>query len=591
MRIVSFSVQNYRSIVQARKLNISDNLTVLIGQNNEGKSNFLSAIGLVLAILDNLSVASLDDVRRYFQRQQLRRNPARRRIGTTRSLEYEWLRDFPVSLQEAKPKGLSVFTVEFRLTEAETAHFKEEIGHNLNGLLPVQISLGREELKFAIAKQGRGQGPLSQKAREIAAFIGKLFESTYIPAIRPAGLTYEIVEEMVARELSSLQKKEEDRFKKAVEQIEKLQQGVVSALAANIQRTIAQFIPSVREIEIRFDEENISRAIRRSCEIFVDDGVRTSLQEKGDGIKSLIALAMMRHSRNGEQQTESNMLAIEEPESHLHPGAIHEIRRVLLEISQRSQVIITTHCPILVNRDAINSNIVVAKNKATQAKNIAEIRQILGVQTADNLSNTEVMLVVEGEDDRASILHILSLMPAIAPMLQNGRLNAESMGGCSNLRYRLGQLDNTICRHHVLLDDDAAGREAVKKATEAKLLQIRDVTMTVTPDLKESEFEDLVDPRLYAEVIRRQYGVDLGADAFRKSRSKWSSRMEAVFKSQGKPFPDALLTEIKYAVSAAICESKTGFFLAHRRQPIDALAEALVEKLSPEKAKDAVKRN
>ncbi|MBK8686880.1 MAG: AAA family ATPase [Betaproteobacteria bacterium] len=52
MELVSFSVSNYRSITSAYKLPIRSP-TVLIGPNNEGKSNILRAL-VTSAILGNL---------------------------------------------------------------------------------------------------------------------------------------------------------------------------------------------------------------------------------------------------------------------------------------------------------------------------------------------------------------------------------------------------------------------------------------------------------------------------------------------------------------------------------------------------------
>ena len=46
------------------------------------------------------------------------------------------------------------------------------------------------------------------------------------------------------------------------------------------------------------------------------------------------------------------LIAIEEPERNLHPGALTEIANVLEQIAQRSQVIITTHSSQLL--DAFN---------------------------------------------------------------------------------------------------------------------------------------------------------------------------------------------------------------------------------------------
>ena len=55
MKLVAFSVRNYRSIVEAYKLSLG-NYTVLVGPNNEGKSNILKAIALSLAVLTRARV-------------------------------------------------------------------------------------------------------------------------------------------------------------------------------------------------------------------------------------------------------------------------------------------------------------------------------------------------------------------------------------------------------------------------------------------------------------------------------------------------------------------------------------------------------
>jgi len=45
MQLVNFSVTNYRSITKAHKINLQ-NITVLVGRNNEGKSNILMALNV-----------------------------------------------------------------------------------------------------------------------------------------------------------------------------------------------------------------------------------------------------------------------------------------------------------------------------------------------------------------------------------------------------------------------------------------------------------------------------------------------------------------------------------------------------------------
>jgi predicted ATP-dependent endonuclease of OLD family len=49
----------------------------------------------------------------------------------------------------------------------------------------------------------------------------------------------------------------------------------------------------------------------------VDDGTETSLALKGDGVKSLAALSLLKEK---EKLLGTSIIAMEEPESHLHPG-------------------------------------------------------------------------------------------------------------------------------------------------------------------------------------------------------------------------------------------------------------------------------
>ena len=50
VKLIKFSATNYRSITSAHRINFSDT-TVLIGRNNEGKSNLLRALEASMLIL------------------------------------------------------------------------------------------------------------------------------------------------------------------------------------------------------------------------------------------------------------------------------------------------------------------------------------------------------------------------------------------------------------------------------------------------------------------------------------------------------------------------------------------------------------
>jgi putative ATP-dependent endonuclease of the OLD family len=564
MQLVAFSVTNYRSITAAYKLPIRQS-TVLIGPNNEGKSNILRALVTALEILQGLSGRRIS-------------------AGRLRSFRvdgrdtYYWPHDFPISLQDKKPGGESVFDLEFRLSAQEVEEFLAEVGSNLNGTLPIRLTLGQKDPGFRVAKKGPGGAALSKKAEKIASFVAKRININYIPAVRTAEAAEEIVSRMVERQLSAVEK--EPAFQAALAQVAKLQQPLLDQLSSGIRDTLREFLPNVKQVKVSIPQEARYRALRRACEIVVDDGTPTNLARKGDGVQSLAALSLMRQSSGSPIGGQQLLLAIEEPESHLHPSAIHQLKAVLNEIARSSQVIMTTHCPLFVDRTAIKSNIIVHRNKATAAKSVREIRGVLGVRASDNLQHAELILVVEGEEDRRAMRALLAQQSKVlSSALAQGTLGIESLQGGSNLSYKLSQMREALCLTHCLLDHDLAGLKASEKAIREGLLSMADVHFTVCAGMKESELEDLYDENLYSAMLLNRYGVSTQSPKF-KGSAKWSDRLRDAFKHQGKPWSDQIEARVKADVGELV-DANGGIALsAHRRNSFDGLVATLETKLT-----------
>ena len=234
-------------------------------------------------------------------------------------------------------------------------------------------------------------------------------------------------------------------------------------------------MPKIEEVD--FDLRiNYSRAriTRRSADVIINDGTATSIRNKGDGVKSLAAIAILRSNANSDYPT---IIALEEPESHLHPEAMNQLRDTLHTLSQTNQIILSTHNPLFAARDNIKANIIVDSGKAIPAKKIKEVREILGVRISDNLINAENLLVVEGENDKIVLMKILpSLSEKVGRALNNGTFGIEHLGGTGNLSYKLAEISNYITKFHVLLDYDKAGIESYEKAESRKLINRTNLT-------------------------------------------------------------------------------------------------------------------
>ena len=564
MQLVSFSVKNYRSITTAYKLPVKQS-TILIGPNNEGKSNILRALVTSLEVLGTFGG------KRIFG-------------GRLRSYDfegresYQWLNDYPISLQERQLNGESVFDLEFRLAPQEIDEFYTEVGSNLNGTLPIQLSLGRKDPGFRVVKKGPGGPALSKKAEAIANFVAKRININYIPAVRTAEAAEEIVSRMVERALSAVER--EPAYQKALSEVSKLQQPLLDRISEGIRVTLKEFLPNVKHVQVGIPAAARYRALRRACEIVVDDGTPTHLSRKGDGVQSLAALSLMRQVSDSSASGKQLILAIEEPESHLHPNAIHQLKDVLTDIARTNQVIMTTHCPLFVDRTSIKSNIVVHNNKAAPARDVKQLRTVLGVRASDNLQHAELILIVEGEEDRRTMRALLGhhSKPLLSALSQ-GALGIESLQGGSNLSYKLSQVREALCLAHAFLDHDKCGLDAAQKAQQEGLLVIADVNFTVCNGAKESEIEDLFDEALYATMLQNKYGVSTLSPRF-KGTAKWSDRLKETFKHQGKPWSDQIEAGVKSDVAALVETNAATAINVHRRGCFDALVQSLEGKLT-----------
>ena len=152
LKLVSVTVENFRSITAARKIPIA-NLTTLVGPNNEGKSNILRALVIGMNLL----------VQRRLGAPRFRR-PILRRHSHDRVNPYNWAQDYPLKMQKREPPGGSAITLEFELTDDDISDFGSTLGSKINGTLPISFILHKDELRVSIAKPGRGHKTLNSES-------------------------------------------------------------------------------------------------------------------------------------------------------------------------------------------------------------------------------------------------------------------------------------------------------------------------------------------------------------------------------------------------------------------------------------------
>lgn len=553
MKFQKFEVENYRSLLEKCEIRISQ-LTTIIGPNNEGKSNILRAIVSAVKVLESIAeeVASLrkeDDALSV-------------RLWRTERV-YDWSRDYPLSRQKDKRKGngRSVFTLNFLLDEEELDEIRA-LTKSLfkKPIVSVRLELGPDDVLFRMNLKGIFNKKASrQKMVSVAQFITSKISVCYIDAVRTSETAAESISHLVGMQIRKKLYGSE-KYKKFEEEICRQKEAILNEISTEVSSSLKMFLPSLKSASIKVDEHE-----RRSFggyrnfapSVSIDDGELTPLSQKGSGVQSLIAIAMARFvSQRNVGSLSCFVLAIEEPESHLHPDAVHRVRATLESIALQTPVIVTTHSPLLVNTNEINANVVVSKHKATPAKSKDEIRKLLGVHASDSLLMAEKNILVEGASDERILKAIfVRSSQKLAQCINCRNVAIINARGCSKIRSIVQILKSSLCRVHVVLDDDTAGRDSGKALFDDSVITYAEVTYLKCPGMNQSEIEDMIVPEIYWPELAKKFG--LGAEIPRKINAvdrKWSERIRYIFERAGKPWDEDVEIECKAIVATAVEE-------------------------------------
>jgi predicted ATP-dependent endonuclease of OLD family len=144
--------------------------------------------------------------------------------------------------------------------------------------------------------------------------------------------------------------------------------GIEKTIQDNLQETFRNVT-----IELEIPPPEI-KTVLSNANIIADDGVRGSIENKGDGFKRAITFSILRsyvqlaQDDNWKKDTEKNkptrekfLFLFEEPELYLHPRAQNILYDALSMISTKHQVIVTTHSPLFFSSDNTTTFVKIAK--------------------------------------------------------------------------------------------------------------------------------------------------------------------------------------------------------------------------------------
>lgn len=317
------------------------------------------------------------------------------------------------------------------------------------------------------------------------ALLGKLLRASMRKAIEEAGAD---------KTLSEIQKVLGDAIDAPRERMELFLQEQLSDSA----------------IKLGFDELRIdpTEGVSFSVTLSDDRVAGVEIQDRGAGTQNNLIIALFRLI--AESNLEGQFIfAMEEPENSLHPKAQRQLLAVIHEISESTQVIVTTHSPVFIDRSRFESNILLTRRaagntvaKIFQPEDLPAIRTDLGVRASDALlkGGGNCAVLVEGSTEEDGFPQFMEMIGLSEFDLGIAIIN---MGGSDfekarNIVQLLGGYEIPTV---VVLDRDAEKTEADLNRMKGNSLEyLRDVFR-----LQKGTIEDYYPEEIVADVINSEF--------------------------------------------------------------------------------------
>jgi len=309
---------------------------------------------------------------------------------------------------------------------------------------------------------------------------------------------------------------EEGAAAKSIEAIQKVISTSIDVDRSELEQFLREQMHN-DQIGLGFNDLQIDPVEGVSFEVQLsDDRIKDILIEnRGAGTQNNLIIALFRLIAKL-NVSDYLIFAMEEPENSLHPKAQRQLLSVLQDVSSKSQVIITTHSPVFIERTKFESNIIINRtlkgNSVAKTFNLSmlkDLRSDLDIRPSDALlkGGGNCALIVEGsteEDGFPTFMEMIGLSEfrlGIAIIKANGS-DFEKIRNICKLLYSYD------IKCVVVLDRDAQKTADDLKRCKTEIKNIEDIFV-----LKNGTIEDYYPIEIIAEVINKTFSPSVSVKA------------------------------------------------------------------------------
>lgn len=332
MKLTRIEVKNFRSFA-GTDIRLTDGMNALVGPNNCGKSNLVRAL----------------------------------RMAFDPEYPFDPVADVPGQLKYAFPRTTLTFDCSGATSSESTLmrylnEYEKTVSSSTSstyadaGVVRFVVTYrgGKDHVtrqEYFAARGGgdrRGKPELNEKAlrqfRKVMKFIavdsGQSIEELLTGRFRE--ILHTVLKEELKQHLDDAELARKDY-------VQKLESKLLSPMRDRTLAISKRLFPEVTEMFLTPTVSGLEETLS-NVEIRLVDSVETELRNKGTGVAGAILVALLRYLT--EASKHSMVLAVEEPEAFLHPGAQERLREDLEALAEKDKVtlLITTHSPYILSR-------------------------------------------------------------------------------------------------------------------------------------------------------------------------------------------------------------------------------------------------
>ncbi len=344
MKLTEIKIENFRGICS---LNLPlDKLTVLIGENNTGKSTVLEAIRMVLT----------------------------RGLGARRGGQFTEY-DFHLKEAGATPQTAEPISITLHFAEEQEDEWPDTVVQQLSEVIQLDPATGLNhiwlqakgafqpesllfETKWAFLNS-KGDELVLKNATPLN-LISRFVPIFFLSALRDASQEFGQRGQFWSSFLKSIQLPDDER-EKIEEMLQEVNTSVIGANAGLTEVTkritdVGRFVPldSTDPVALEAIPTRVFDMFGRiQVHLKSNQGAKLPLYRHGEGTQSLAVLMLFQaftavNLAEAYSPESTPILALEEPEAHLHPSAIRYLGMSFKEMA--GQIIVTSHSGDLISR-------------------------------------------------------------------------------------------------------------------------------------------------------------------------------------------------------------------------------------------------